>query len=98
MLAFLEKPDWEQANLLELPSERVARTCTHSYFPALPTFDRRVRYSGKFVRWFLTENRYWVERYRELLETAELAAILRVSPGALRRAARQPGFALPPKD
>ena len=94
-----------------------------------------MRYSGEFVRWFLTENRYWVERYRELLETAkkvsrqrrrrwyefgppytqplvaaarpkeiatlrvrELAAILRVSPRALRRVARQPGFALPPKD
>lgn len=29
VLEFLEKPEWEQANLLELPSERVARTCTH---------------------------------------------------------------------
>jgi hypothetical protein len=106
-----------------------------AYFPALPTIDRRVRYSGEFVRWFLTENPYWVRRYRELLENAkkasrqrrrqwyefgpphtqpfigahrpkeeatlhvrDLATILRVSPGGLRRAARQPGFALPPKE
>ena len=29
VLEFLEKPEWERADLLELPSERVARTCTH---------------------------------------------------------------------
>jgi hypothetical protein len=29
VLEFLEKPDWEQARLLELRSEIVARTCTH---------------------------------------------------------------------
>ena len=28
----------------------------------------------------------------------ELATILRVSPGVLRRVAREPGFGLPPKD
>ena len=29
VLEFLQKPEWEQGQLLELPSERVARTCTH---------------------------------------------------------------------
>lgn len=56
---------------MTLASLKVEHKCGYSYFPALPTIDRRVRYSGEFVRWFLTENSYWVERYRELLENAE---------------------------
>ena len=107
----------------------------YGYFPLLPPIDRRARVSGAFVQWFLTENRYWVERYKEILENAtkthrqrrvqwyelgppytqpligaarskevaairlrEMAEILRVSPGALRKAARRLAFACPPKD
>ena len=127
--------DLARAMRTSTASLKLQHKCGFAYFPALPTIDRRVRYSGEFVRWFLTENPYWVRRFRELLENAkkasrqrrrqwyefgpphtqpfiaaprpkeaatlrvrDLAAILRVSPGGLRRVARQPGFALPPRD
>lgn len=132
-VCFIE--DLARAMRTTVASLKTQNKCGYSYFPALPALDRRVRYSGEFARWFLTENRYWVDRYRELLETAkkvsrqrrrqwyefgpphtppfvgaprpkevatlrvrDLATLLRVSPSTLRRVARQPGFALPPKD
>ena len=71
-VSFIE--DLARALRTTVASLKVQHKCGYNYFPALPTIDRRVRYSGDFVRWFLAENRYWVERYRELLETAKKAS------------------------
>jgi hypothetical protein len=125
------------ARVMRLPLARLKAQQKYGYghFPSLPTIDRRVRYSGEFVRWFLAEHPHQVKRYRVLLETArkqrrqwrrqwyefgpphtqpfvaaphpnelptlgleDLAEILRASPGTLRHAVGQPGFALPPQD
>jgi hypothetical protein len=63
------------ARIFRVPVSRLKQREKHRYtaFPALPRLDRRHRYSGAFVKWFLEIDDYSYRRFKEALEGEQKA-------------------------
>lgn len=58
------------SRIFRVPVSRLRQQEKHQYiaFPALPRLDRRHRYSGAFVKWFLDIDDYSFRRFKDALE------------------------------